>query len=173
MLQFKSYGTGATPVIMLHDWFCDSRSYSHVLNYLNPSEYTIALPDLRGYGASQGIEGKYSLDEIASDIINLAHHNKWNKFHLVGHSMTGMAVLYFATHHSSYLSSSIAITPSLPGGSQAPAETVEFMIQAAENDDEKAKQIVNMMTGNRYHEYFLREKVALWRSSSHAEARIH
>ena len=48
--------------------------------------------DLRGYGASRGIEGTYTLEESAGDASALRHKLGWTQFSLIGHSMSGLIV---------------------------------------------------------------------------------
>src|SRR5689334_10394775 len=91
LLAFRSWGHGARHIMVLHDWTSSSRSYRRLMPFLDGEKSTFVFPDLRGYGSSADLEGCYTLQEISADCTRLADHLGWNRFAIVGHSMTGAA----------------------------------------------------------------------------------
>lgn len=172
MLKFTKLGSGLENIIVIHDWFSDISSYETMEPFLNTEDYTYYFVDLRGYGNSKDINGNCTIEEAAADIVALADQEKLNKFHLIGHSMSGMIVQYVDTIIPERLKSIICITPVPASGSPVPEDVNAFLIDAANSNDTSAKEIVQMMTGNRYSDTFLSYKVARWRQTSYPEARI-
>lgn len=62
------------------------------------------LPDLRGHGRSPAPEGKYSMQEMAADILRIMDENSIERSILVGNSMGGYVSLAFAEHFPDRLS---------------------------------------------------------------------
>ena len=65
-------GEGPSKVIVVHGWFYDHRVYQPIFNSLDFARFTYAFIDIRGYGSSRGIEGEYTMAEIARDVVVLA-----------------------------------------------------------------------------------------------------
>ena len=125
------YGQGREKVLVLHDWMGDSANYLPLIRYLDLGAHTYAFADIRGYGKSLQLTGNYSAEEIAGDAFRLADSLGWKRFHVVGHSMTGMAVQRMAvddwTSGARRLKSVIAITPVSANGYPADAATRQFL----------------------------------------------
>lgn len=85
-------GHGQQKVIALHDWMGNHHNWQGMLPFIDQNTFTYAFMDVRGYGLSKEITGRFDLHEIVSDIFNLANELGWDQFHLIGHSMTGMVV---------------------------------------------------------------------------------
>ncbi len=75
------------PVILLHGFPETSHMWEPVMISLAAEGYRCLAPDQRGYsaGARPAQLNHYQIDQIASDIVALADHQGWQKFHLVGH----------------------------------------------------------------------------------------
>ena len=67
-------------------------NWEGAIPFMDLDRFTYAFMEVRGYGKSKGLKGSYTSDEVAGDIFNLADDLSWDSFHLIGHSMTGMAV---------------------------------------------------------------------------------
>lgn len=171
-IAHKQIGSGKEKILVMHHWMGDSTSYDSMLPYLNTDEYTYVFVDLRGYGRSKEMRGTYSVEEASTDAIKLIDSLGWNKFHLIGHSMSGMIVQKIAVENSSRVKSVIAITPVPACGSPVPAEMVDFFESAALNNDEAAMEGINIMTSNRYTTAFAKKMVTNMRQWSTSEARI-
>jgi len=171
MIGHKTYGHGLEKVLIMHDWFCDSTSYDAIIPFLDTTLYTYAFMDLRGYGKSKSIQGECSVEEATQDAIALADHLKWNRFHVVGHSMSGMIAQRIALEATDRVKSVVAITPVPACGSPVPDEVLEFLENAATNNDQSAGQIIGFMTSGKLPMRFADYKVKEWRTTSIPEAR--
>lgn len=173
ILGNKLIGSGASKVIVLHDWWSDRTSYETTLPFLNQDDFRFAFFDLRGYGDSIDLKGEYSLQEASEDILNTADHIGWKDFHLVGYSMTGLVVQNVAALAPKRVLS-ITCVCSVPanGFADVDAAFLQFMTDAARDDDEKALQLAGMLTGNRHDKNWSAFKVRRWRETSVAAARL-
>lgn len=171
MLGYEMLGAGTEAVVMLHDWFCDTTSYEIIKPYLCP-EFTYYFVDVRGYGKSKDIHGRFSVEEIYTDLMALMDHLGVKRFHLVTHSMTGLVAQYAAVMAPERLLSLVAVTPTPACGSSGMLENMAFFEGATQRDQVAARQIVSFMTGGRYQGQFLDYKVARWWQSSLASARL-
>lgn len=172
MLGHHKLGNGPEKVIVIHDWFCDTTSYDPVQPYLNSNDYSYVFVDLRGYGDSKEIPGECTAEEAANDIVALADHLKWDKFHVVGHSMSGMVAQYVDMIAGDRVKSITAITPTPACGLGAPEDAIEFMGDAAASNDMTAREIIKTASGNRYNDQFVDVKLEQWRKTSKPEARV-
>lgn len=167
------HGKGAIPVIVMHDWFSDCSSYDPVLPYLDTARFTYVFADLRGYGRSKSLSAQFTLEEASSDILALADALNWQQFHLVGHSMSSMIAQYIALIATQRVKSVVAITPVPASGLPGPAPILQYLEDAARQNDESARQIVNFMTSGRYEgSHFAAYKAEKWRATSTPEARV-
>jgi pimeloyl-ACP methyl ester carboxylesterase len=132
VLGHRTHGHGEGRVIALHDWMGDAANYESMTNWLDPARLTWAFADLRGYGASRSLTGEYTVEESAADVFRLADALGWRRFHVVGHSMSGMVVQRMAiddrTSGARRLASVVAITPVSAAGYPADAATKEFLL---------------------------------------------
>lgn len=173
ILGFEKIGQGKHKVIVLHDWFCDHTSYLPALPYLNQQDFEYAFLDLRGYGKSKHLKGRYSLEEATQDILETADSLGWEAFHLIGYSMTGLVGQLVCAQAIARVKSFTAVTPvTARGMPEVPEDVMTFMVEAARGDDEKAAQAVHLMTSFRYGGEWADYKVKRWRETSIAEARV-
>ncbi len=89
-IGYARHGDGPGRVIILNDWFGDHSTWNPTLPYLSADRFTYVFGDLRGYGASRDLAGTYTVNEGANDARNLADRLGWDKFSVVGHSMSGL-----------------------------------------------------------------------------------
>lgn len=171
-IAHKQIGSGKERVLVMHHWMGDSTSYDFMLPYLNTADYTYVFVDLRGYGRSKEMQGTYTVEEASSDAIKLVDSLAWDKFHLIGHSMSGMIVQKIAVDNPARVKSIIAITPVPACGSPVPKEMLSFFESAALNNDAAAMEGVSLLTSNRYTTAFAKKMVADNRQWSTSEARL-
>lgn len=171
-IAHKQIGSGKEKILVLHHWMGDSTSYDSMLPFLNTDDYTYIFVDLRGYGRSKEMRGTYSVEEASTDAIKLINSLGWNKFHLIGHSMSGMIVQKIAVDNPSRVKSVVAITPVPACGSAGPKEMMDFLESAALNNDGAAMECVNTLTSNRYTKAFAKKMVTDIRQWSVGEARL-
>jgi len=136
MIGHTIYGNGPVHVLVLHGWLGDSSVFDPILPAIDPTAFTFAFMDYRGYGKSQALAGAFTLDEIAADAIALADHLGWQRFNLMGHSMGGKAALRVAASHPDRVERLVAATP-------VPAAPVPFEAQALALFEGAAGQIAN------------------------------
>lgn len=172
MLGHKIVGSGPEHVLVMHDWFSDCSSYDAMLPFLDTKAFTYAFVDLRGYGKSKEITGRYDVSEASEDVRALVNALKWDRYHVVGHSMSGMIAQRIAIDAPTHVKSVVAITPVPACGSQAPTEAMAFMEDAARQNDQGGAQCIAFMTGNRYTPAFADFKVKTWRKCALPEARV-
>lgn len=165
-------GMGPQHVIIMHDWFSDCSSYEPIIAYLDTETFTYAFIDLRGYGKSKTVPGKYDANEASRDAIALADFLKWERFHVVGHSMSGMIAQRIMANAESRVQSIVAIAPSPASGFPKPPEVMAFLEDAARANDASAAEIAKFLTSNRYTSRFIEFKVRNWRETSLPEARV-
>lgn len=165
-LGFTRHGDGPRRVIVLHDWFCDHSSWDAALPYLTPAQFTYVFADLRGYGASREIEGIYTLDEAARDVITLADKLGWTQFSLIGHSMSGLVVQRVAQLAPVRIARLVAITPVPPAGLALDPPTVDLFRSIALANDEERFAAVGGMWGNRLSETWISYKLRRWRETA-------
>ncbi|MEN3348331.1 MAG: hypothetical protein V7632_1966 [Bradyrhizobium sp.] len=98
-LYFEETGTGH-PVILVHEFAGDLRSYEPQLRHFGKRYRTIAY-NARGFPPSDVPEqvASYSQARAADDILAVLDHIGEEKAHIVGLSMGGFATLHFGIRH--------------------------------------------------------------------------
>ena len=71
MVWHKTIGGGPIKVVVIHGWFWDHRVFTPIFDCLDGNRYTFAFIDIRGYGNSRSVSGKYTIGEVAADAIAL------------------------------------------------------------------------------------------------------
>jgi 3-oxoadipate enol-lactonase len=140
------HGNGPEGVLVMHDWHADHTNYDPVLPYLDGSTFTYAFVDLRGYGASKDVAGEYTVAEIARDCLAVADELGWPRFHLLGHSMTGMATQRIAADAPARIKSAIAVCPVSAAGNPIDDATFGFFLSTTDDDD-RFRALLRYMSG--------------------------
>lgn len=135
ILGHTQHGAGPERVLVMHDWLGDHTIWDPIAPYLDGATFTYVFVDLRGYGKSRDIAGRYTVEEIASDSLALADALGWQRFHLIGHSMTGMATQRIAADAAPRIKSAIAVCPISAAGNRLDEATRAFLLSTTENDD--------------------------------------
>lgn len=173
ILGYNSYGQGGEKVLVLHDWMGDSSNYEQIISYLDPVTYTYVFADIRGYGKSRHLVGEYSVDEVSADVIRLADKLNWQRFHVIGHSMTGMVVQRLAVDDwlsgKARLKSVVAITPVSADGYPADEATKQFLWDLIHQRD-LSEVGFQLLTGQRLLPAWGRNKTNRHFQTSEAEA---
>ena len=140
------HGTGPECVLVMHDWLGDHTNYDPVRPYLDGDAFTYVFVDLRGYGNSIGMRGCYTVKEIARDCLDLADRLGWQRFHLIGHSMTGLATQRIAADAPQRIKSVVAVCPVSAAGNRLSEDARGFFASTGENDD-AFRRLVKFVTG--------------------------
>lgn len=172
ILGHKVVGSGAEKVLILHDWFSDCSSYEHILPYMDTEDFTYVLVDLRGYGRSKEIQGRFDLEEVIEDIQFLIENFEWDKFHILSHSMSALIAQKLLIHIPEKIKSIIAITPVSASGNYIEKDAFNFMEDAADKNDEAATEVFRSLASSKLTDKFIKFKVRRWRETTVAMARI-
>lgn len=86
-------------VVLLHGFPETSYMYHKLMQDLGAEGYYCIAPDLRGYSPGARPKGKkhYTIDKLASDVLEIARSTGKTKFHLVGHDW-GSAIGWKVAH---------------------------------------------------------------------------
>jgi 3-oxoadipate enol-lactonase len=134
-LGYAQYGSGPNHVLVMHDWLGDHSNYDAVIPWLDALAFTYVFVDLRGYGQSIELIGECTVEEIAADCLTLVDQLGWGRFHIVGHSMTGMITQRIAADAPSRVTSAIAVCPVSAAGNRLSPEAMAFFASTVEDDD--------------------------------------
>ncbi|WEK02308.1 MAG: alpha/beta hydrolase [Candidatus Sphingomonas phytovorans] len=140
-------GQGVSHLLVIHGWFSDHRLFDDLVAELDPGHFTTARFDIRGYGRSRDIEGRFDLDEVADDAMAIADELGWPRFSIVGHSMGGKVAQKLAIAHPGRVASVAAVTPVPATPLGLDDDTRAFFARAAE-EDEVAQAIVAQSVGS-------------------------
>jgi pimeloyl-ACP methyl ester carboxylesterase len=143
-------GSGKEKVIVLHGWLGDYAVWEPTFPSLDQNAFTYAFMDYRGYGKSRDRAGDYTMREIAGDAIDLVRQLNWDRFHVIGHSMGGMAMqrLILDLDDPARVKSAIGVDPVPACGGQLDAQTWP-LFEGAITQDENRYAILDFTTGNR------------------------
>ena len=165
VIRHQLRGSGDEHVIIMHDWQGDHRNYDGILPYLDTGSFTYAFMDLRGYGWSRDIAGEHSATEASADALALADHLAWERFHVVGHSMTGMVVQRIAIDAGERIKSVVAANPVPACGIAMPAEGLAFF-ESSITDDTKFKTLLMDIVSPALSEIWQNYKLRICRDSA-------
>jgi pimeloyl-ACP methyl ester carboxylesterase len=141
-------------VIAIHGWFGSAGGWGSLPGYLDPSAFTVALMDLRGYGRRKDVSGAFTMAEAAADAIALADELGWDRFSLIGHSMGGKAIQQVLLQAPGRVRRLIAVNP-------VPASAVPFdergwaLFSSAATDPASRAAIIDVTTGGRLTKTFV------------------
>ncbi|MBI5151497.1 MAG: alpha/beta hydrolase [Candidatus Pacebacteria bacterium] len=113
MLSFETFGVKKrrqTPVIFLHGWGGDKRSWLPVIERLKTSFYGYAI-DLPGFGESP-LERISTLHDYAEDIVLFLKAHAIKKAVFVGHSFGGAVSAVIASTYPDYVEKLVLIDAS-------------------------------------------------------------
>lgn len=170
MLGYERVGRGALPVIVMNDWLADTSTWDDARAYLDTERFSWVFTDLRGYGRSRGQPGRYTLVEATSDVLAVADALSFDRFAIVGHSMSALIAYHLAQHHPDRILRTVALTPAPPSGFNVDEATLAAMQSGAAADDATRIQILKSILGDRLSERWIQFKAARWRASSDVAA---
>lgn len=145
---FHRVGHGPHPVLVLHGWFGDARSFAPMEAWLSRDVFSYVFMDYRGYGGMKDVGGDYSIDEIAADALALADDLGFSTFSLIGHSMGGMAIEKIAVCAPERVRALVPVAP-VPCGGIAFDEARRALFDGAADSLAQRETIIDRSTGNR------------------------
>jgi len=150
VVGYHVHGHGPDKVIILHDWNGDHKNWKPLTKYLSSQKFTYAFMDVRGQGLSLGMDGEYTIKEIAEDVFSLADHLGWNQFSLIGHSFTTLAAQVAAGSDRKSRIEKVILVCGFPAqGVKFSANEMSFF-RSAINNREVTEQAMAGLTGGRY-----------------------
>lgn len=170
MIGHEVVGSGESKVVILNDWICDTSTWDGARAYLDAGRFTWAFADLRGYGRSRELAGRYGVEEAAGDVIGLADALGWGRFAVVGHSMSCLVALHLGQSRADRVERAVVLTPPPPGGFGADDATVDAMRAVARGDAARRAQMMRGMWGERLPEGWIRFKAERWHERASPEA---
>lgn len=144
-LGYVQYGSGPVHVLVLHDWLGDRANYDAVIPHLDGGAFTYVFADLRGYGSSMHLPGAYTVQEIAADCLELADRLGWQRFHVLGHSMTGLATQRIAADAPDRVAGAIVVCAISAAGNKLDPQSYAFFRSVA-TDDEAFRRLVGFVS---------------------------
>lgn len=114
-------GEGNPTVLFLHYWGGSSRTWGPTIETLSKTNRSIAI-DFRGWGESSKDSDDYSLQTLASDVIELIDQLGVNDFVIVGHSMGGKVAQIVAARQPEGLKGLVLFGPAPPTPMTVPEE---------------------------------------------------
>jgi pimeloyl-ACP methyl ester carboxylesterase len=97
-LAYTEAGSGAPPLLLVHCWCGDIRTWPGQFDYFGRTDRVVAV-DLRGHGASDKPVQEYTVAGFADDLAWLCDQLRVNKPVVVGHSMGGNVAFELARRH--------------------------------------------------------------------------
>jgi pimeloyl-ACP methyl ester carboxylesterase len=170
ILNYKKFGNGEKKLIFLHELMGDCTNYENCLIYFDKNLFTIFMVDLRGYGLSKNILGKYNLDEAVNDVINLVTNLKLTDYVLVAHSMSSMIAQHI-TSKDKRVKKLILLTPISYKGVKSTQKAKDSLLTQMEKNSGKIEDIVEQ-SSKRYNQIWKDYRINLAYNSSLLEARI-
>src|SRR6202453_1143883 len=167
--SYVRVGHGDHHVIALHGWFGSALGWGSLTDYLNTAQFSYVFPDLRGYGSRRDEAGEFTMAEAAADAIALADSLGWDRFSVVGHSMSGVAMQHVLLRAPYRVRRLVGVAP-VPASGLPLGESEWSLFASAASSPASRAMIVNYATGNRLTPAFVDGIVAHSRDNSTEEA---
>lgn len=126
-------GAGAEKVLVLHGWALDSSVWLPARWLTDQERFTYAYVDYPGYGVNRDAKPADGLDGMARCALEAADALGWDRFAILGHSMSGAVALRVATFAPERVTSIVALTPVSPAGTPFDPATYEAFKGAWDN----------------------------------------
>jgi pimeloyl-ACP methyl ester carboxylesterase len=146
--SYVTVGSGDHHVIALHGWFGSALGWGHLPDYLNTTQFSYVFPDLRGYGSRREEPGEFTMAEAAADALRLADELGWDRFSLIGHAMSGVAIQHVLDQAPDRVRRLIGVAPVPATGLPLGQSEWSLFVSAAASPASRAL-IVNHATGRR------------------------
>jgi pimeloyl-ACP methyl ester carboxylesterase len=164
ILAHELYGDGPEGVIVTHDFYGCRDTWAFARQFFDTRRFSYAFAELRGYGASRHLAGEFTPREAAADLLALADNLGWERFHLVGHSLSGMIAQRAVLDGGGRVKSAVLTTPVAASGLAFSPEGLA-LITASIDRDEALGQAFDALTGNRLGPQWARFKIRQQRAS--------
>jgi pimeloyl-ACP methyl ester carboxylesterase len=142
----RPHGTGPTKVIAVHGWLAASDLFDPLIDHLDKDQWCVCFPDCRGYGKRTGVAGTMTIEEIAADVLALADSLGWSRFHVLGHSMAGMAAQRLMVDAPERLDSAFLLAP-VPATGARVDEARRRLLRSAIIEPAARLELIDVNTG--------------------------
>lgn len=163
------FGHGPEGVIVMHDFYGCMDTWAFARQFFDVRHFSFALAELRGYGASRNLPGEFTPREAAADILRLADNLGWERFHVVGHSLSGMIAQRVVLDGGARVKSAVLTTPVAASGLSFTPEGLA-LIEASIDSDEALGQAFAALTGQRLGPEWERFKIRQQRTARSRDA---
>lgn len=169
ILGHELVGSGDEGVIVLHDFYGCRDTWAFARNFFATSAFTYAFAEVRGYGESRNLAGDFTPAEAAADVLALADNLGWEKFHIVGHSMSGMLAQRVVLDGGERIRSAVLNTPVAASGLSFTPEGFAIIAGSIE-DNGLLREAFDALTGARLAPEWLDFKIRQTRATRSREA---
>lgn len=163
-------GRGPCRALLLNDWIGDTTTWDPVLPLLDRDRMTWAMTDLRGYGRSRMIAGVHDLFEAAADVLATADALGWERFAVVGHSMSSLIALHLGRTAAARVERLVVVAPPPPGGLEADDATMQRLRDVALGNRASRMAALGAMWGDRLSSRWLELKAERWEQAADPQA---
>ena len=128
-IAYEVVGSGP-PVLLVQGLGYGGRGFGPAIDLL-AEDFTVALFDNRGFGASYVPPGPYTVAELAADAVAVLDAAGFERAHVVGASLGGMVAQELALARPERVDRLVlaCTTPGGPGSHAMPGRTVELMAE--------------------------------------------
>ncbi|MFC1524436.1 alpha/beta fold hydrolase [Thermodesulfobacteriota bacterium] len=111
-MHYIDIGQGE-PVVMVHGMMLSAYSWRKNVPALLEAGFRVILIDVPGHGRTEIPDEpyRYTVEQIASDIVTLTHRLGLNQFNLIGHSLGAGLTLYMSIHYPQRLRKGVVVDP--------------------------------------------------------------
>jgi esterase len=152
-------GHGSTHVVVSHGWMGDSHLFDPMLEFIDKDKFSYAFIDCRGYGARVDDSGPKTIEASAQDVLGVAEHLGWDKFHVVGHSMGGMVAQRLMADVSERLQSVVLVAP-VPASGATLDDARRALLAKAIREPQARRELIDINTGRLRDASFLDDLLA-------------
>jgi pimeloyl-ACP methyl ester carboxylesterase len=152
--SYLTVGSGDHHVLAIHGWFGSARGWSSFPGFIDPSVFTYAFMDLRGYGARQDVAGEFTVHEVAADALAVADDLGWDRFSVVGHSMGGKFAHRVLLEAPDRVRALVGLNP-VPAGATPFDEQGWALFSGAPGNPGNRAAIIDFTTGNKLTKTFI------------------
>ena len=96
-LAYTRFGDGV-PLVLIHGYPLDHTIWYDVVSPFE-KDFTVILPDLRGFGLSGVVESQFAISDMAADVAALMDYLNIEAAYIAGHSMGGYVALAFVRQY--------------------------------------------------------------------------
>jgi pimeloyl-ACP methyl ester carboxylesterase len=138
-IVYSVYGEGDTVLVFVHGWSCNRAVWRYQIPYFEKKYKVVAL-DLAGHGASGRQRTVYTQESFGEDIAAVVRALNSRKIILIGHSMSGTAIIDAYQHSKRSIIGLIAIDTLEDMEYVCTPEEISAMVQPMKDDFPKGAE---------------------------------